>query len=268
MNAFILGNEPVIRLGFFFGVFLAVAAAEMLVPKRSLLDSKPKRWANNLGITVLNTVALRLVFAAGAVKFALIARERGWGLLNIVDAPAWSEIAFAVLALDFTIYLQHMAFHHLPLLWKLHKMHHTDLDLDVTTGARFHPLEILLSMCIKISAVFFLGAPAISVIIFEVALNAASMFNHGNIHIPEKIDRLLRLLIVTPDMHRVHHSVIIKEFNSNFGFYLPWWDRILGTYKAQPVKGHDAMTIGLARHRDPSRLNLPSLLILPFRKIQ
>jgi sterol desaturase/sphingolipid hydroxylase (fatty acid hydroxylase superfamily) len=174
------------------------------------------------------------------------------------------KILLGILGLDLVIYLQHAMFHALPVFWRLHRMHHTDLDFDVTTGVRFHPLEILLSMGIKMAAVIVLGASAIAVILFEVLLNATSMFNHGNVRLPKEIDRVLRLFVVTPEMHRVHHSVVIKEHNSNFGFNFPWWDRLMGTYQAQPMKGHEGMTIGLSQYREPRRLTLPWLLILPF----
>lgn len=201
-----------------------------------------------------------------AVGMALIAQNRGWGLLNNVILPGWIEIAIGVVALDFVIYLQHAMFHFIPLFWKLHRVHHTDLDFDVTTGIRFHPIEILLSMGIKMIAVILIGPSTLAVILFEILLNATSMFNHGNVRLPISIDRILRLFVVTPEMHRVHHSVLIKEFNSNFGFNLPWWDRLLGTYRAQPEAGHEGMTIGLAQHRDPNSLTLSHLLILPFSR--
>jgi sterol desaturase/sphingolipid hydroxylase (fatty acid hydroxylase superfamily) len=265
MGESIFGNEVYIRLGFFFGVFGAMALWEKAAPRRGLTTSKAARWANNLGITLLDTILVRLLFAAGAVGLAIVARERGWGLLNLLEAPFWAKVVIGAIALDFVIYAQHNVFHSIPLFWRLHKVHHTDLDIDVTTGIRFHPLEIVLSMLIKIAAVFSLGAPPLSVVIFEVALNATSMFNHGNVRMPQGLDRFLRLFVVTPDMHRVHHSVIIKEFNSNFGFNLPWWDRLLGTYRAQPARGHEGMTIGLANFREAKALNLWSLLALPFR---
>ncbi len=265
MSEFIFGKEAYIRLGFFLGIFASMALWEVAAPRRALTTSKAVRWANNLGITLLDTMVVRFFFAAGAVGFAILARERGWGLLNLLEASHWVKIAIGVVALDFTIYLQHLMFHSVPLVWRLHKVHHTDLDFDVTTGTRFHPLEIVLSMCIKIGAIFFLGAPPMAVLIFEVALNATSMFNHGNVRMPQGLDRVLRLFVVTPDMHRVHHSVIIKEYNSNFGFNLPWWDRIFETYRPQPSRGHTDMTIGLARFRESKNLNLWSLLAIPFR---
>jgi len=198
------------------------------------------------------------------VSMALLAQKSGWGLLNNFVLPYWLEVAVGVIVLDLIIYLQHVMFHTVPVLWRLHMMHHADLDFDVTTGLRFHPIEMILSMGIKLSAVVLMGSPAVAVLIFEVLLNATSMFNHGNIRLPSSVDRVLRFFVVTPDMHRVHHSVVIRETNSNFGFNLPWWDRLLGTYRDQPASGHEGMTIGLSQFRDAKRLTLPWMLALPF----
>jgi sterol desaturase/sphingolipid hydroxylase (fatty acid hydroxylase superfamily) len=205
-----------------------------------------------------------LVFPILPVGLAVLASEQNWGLLHQLAIPAWWKVIIAVILLDLAVYVQHVLHHAIPLLWRLHMMHHADLDIDMTTGLRFHPIEIIVSMIIKLAAVAALGAPPLAVLIFEVALNATSMFNHSNINFPLSADRILRLLVVTPDMHRVHHSVIIRETNSNYGFNLPWWDRLFGTYKSQPDKGHIEMTIGLAQFRDPQKLSLPRLLILPF----
>jgi sterol desaturase/sphingolipid hydroxylase (fatty acid hydroxylase superfamily) len=259
-----VGGQEKIRLGFFFGIFVLVAILEILRPRRALTASKTSRWFTNLVIIALNPISVRLIFPVLPVGMALLAAERHWGLLNIMALPDWLKVVIAVIILDFSIYLQHVLHHAIPILWRLHMVHHADLDFDVTTGMRFHPIEIVLSMAIKLMTVAALGPPALAVLIFEVALNATSMFNHSNIHIPEKIDRILRLFVVTPDMHRVHHSVIIRETNSNYGFNLPWWDRLLGTYKDQPEEGHDGMTIGLSHFRDPRSLTLPRLLVLPF----
>jgi len=259
-----MNDEAMIRLVFFFGTFVLVAGLEILSPRRTLTASKPGRWFANLAIIALNPVSVRLVFPIFPVGMAFFAQERSWGLLNNVDLPYWLEVAVAVIILDFTIYLQHVLHHAVPLLWRLHMMHHSDLDIDVTTGMRFHPIEILLSLGIKIAAVAAIGPPVLAVLIFEVALNSTTLFNHSNIRIPEGMDRVLRIVVVTPDMHRVHHSVIIRETNSNYGFNLPWWDRLFGTYKAQPERGHHGMTIGLSQFRDPGKLSLPWLLILPF----
>jgi sterol desaturase/sphingolipid hydroxylase (fatty acid hydroxylase superfamily) len=227
--------------------------------------SRWRRWPSNFGIVVLNTVVVKLLFVATAVGMAEYAREHGWGLFNAVEVPAALAVIATVVALDLIIYLQHVMVHAVPALWRLHRMHHADLDFDVTTGARFHPIEIVLSMVIKLAAVVVLGAPPVAVVIFEVILNATAMFNHGNLRLPAGVDRLLRLVVVTPDMHRVHHSILPAETNSNFGFNLPWWDRLLGTYRAQPAAGHEAMTIGIELFREPGDQRLDRMLIQPFR---
>jgi sterol desaturase/sphingolipid hydroxylase (fatty acid hydroxylase superfamily) len=224
MNMFILDNELVIRLSFFFGIFAAMAGWELILPRRILTASKTRRWFINISITVLNSFALRLFFPIQAVGVAAIAEKNGWGLLNILQLPQWQAVLISVVLLDLLIYFQHMYFHKIPVLWRLHMLHHVDLDVDVTTGARFHPIEILLSMIIKMTAVLLLGAPAVSVVIFEIDLNGTSVFNHSNVRM-NGFDRILRKIVVTPDMHRVHHSVIPRETFSNFGFNLPWWDR-------------------------------------------
>jgi sterol desaturase/sphingolipid hydroxylase (fatty acid hydroxylase superfamily) len=261
----ILTHEVGIRLSFFFGIFAAVALWEVLAPRRVLMLSRGVRWSSNLGLVVLNSVVLRLLFPAAAVGVAVLAEQRGWGLLNLYRLPDLFTVVIAVVALDFVIWLQHVMVHAIPLLWRLHRVHHADLDYDLTTGARFHPLEIILSMLIKFATILVLGPPVLAVVIFEVLLNATAMFNHGNIRIPERIDRVLRLFVVTPDMHRVHHSVHAPLTNSNFGFNLPWWDRLFGTYVAQPPEGHVAMEIGLADLRDPKQVDrLPGMLLLPF----
>jgi sterol desaturase/sphingolipid hydroxylase (fatty acid hydroxylase superfamily) len=257
-------NEALIRLGFFFGVLTVMAIWELLLPRRVLTMSKLTRWLSNLGIVVIDTALLRLIFPVLAIGVAVAGQENNWGLLNNVQLPYWLSVGLGVLALDFVIYLQHVMVHVLPALWKFHMMHHADLDFDVTTGLRFHPVEIIVSMIIKLSAVAAIGPPVLAVLIFEVTLNATSMFNHGNVKLPINIDKALRLFVVTPDMHRVHHSVIIRETNSNFGFNFPWWDRFFGTYRDQPSAGHKGMTIGLSQFRDPKKNNLPSMLMLPF----
>jgi sterol desaturase/sphingolipid hydroxylase (fatty acid hydroxylase superfamily) len=259
-----MNGEAKIRLGFFVGVFALIALLEWLAPRRALTTSKKDRWIANLAIIVLNPLSVRFIFPVLPVGMALLAEERHWGLLNNVNLPYLLQTALGVIVLDLSIYVQHVLHHAVPVLWRLHMVHHADMDFDVTTGLRFHPIEIVLSMGIKLMTVAGLGPPALAVLIFEIALNATSMFNHSNLRIPEKADQVLRVFIVTPDMHRVHHSVIIRETNSNYGFNLPWWDRLLGTYKAQPDKGHGEMTIGVSQFRDPKRLSLPWLLILPF----
>ncbi len=264
MEEVILANEPTLRLGVFLGVFVIMALLELAAPRRKLTTSKPKRWLTNIAIIALGTVLVRLIFPIAAVGTALIAAEKGWGLFNGLDWPVWAEIVLTVVLLDFAIYIQHVLFHAIPALWKLHMVHHADLDYDVTTGARFHPIEILLSVAIKMAVVLLIGAPAAGVVVFEVILNATAMFNHSNIKIPTGLDSVLRLFVVTPDMHRVHHSDIPDETNSNYGFNLPWWDRLMGTYIAQPSNGHEGMTIGLRQFRDQEKLGLLGILALPF----
>jgi sterol desaturase/sphingolipid hydroxylase (fatty acid hydroxylase superfamily) len=257
--------EPLIRLVAFLGVFAAVAIAEGAAPRRTRSHSRLRRWPSNLAITALNTGFVRVVFPATAVSLALIGEKQHWGLFNNTPIPWWLAVIASVIIFDLAIYLQHVMFHAVPALWRVHRMHHADLDFDVTTGSRFHPIEIMLSMLIKFGLVVTLGAPAMGVLIFEVALNATSMFNHGNIRLPLRLDRYLRWLVVTPDMHRVHHSIVVGETNSNFGFNLPWWDRLLGTYRAQPAAGHELMTIGIEQFRDARELWLDRMLLQPFR---
>ncbi|CAG0958273.1 hypothetical protein BURK1_00573 [Burkholderiales bacterium] len=265
MDAFLLGHEVPVRLGAFVAIFAAMAAWELAAPRRALRERKPVRWTNNLALVVANSVLVRAIFPLAAVGVAGFAAERGMGVLNIFPLPYAAAVVLSVLVLDVAIYLQHLMFHAVPLLWRLHRVHHADLDFDVTTGARFHPLEIVLSMLIKFAVILALGPPALAALIFEVLLNATSMFNHGNVRMPARIDRLLRWLVVTPDMHRVHHSIDPRETNRNFGFNLPWWDRLFGTYRAQPRAGHDAMTIGIEQFRAPRELRLDRMLLQPFR---
>lgn len=257
-------HETAIRLGCFLGVFVAMALWELLAPRRKRVMGRGVRWFSNLGIVVIDTLLLRVTFPVVAVGMALLAEEWGWGLFNRIDTPYWFAVLVSFIVLDFVIYLQHVMFHAVPLFWRLHMVHHADLDFDVTTGLRFHPIEILLSMGIKLATVVVLGPPAVAVLLFEVLLNATSMFNHSNIRIPLSIDRVLRWCVVTPDMHRVHHSVEVDESNSNFGFNLPWWDRLCGTYQDQPAAGHEKMTIGLTQFRDAAIQRLHRLILLPF----
>jgi sterol desaturase/sphingolipid hydroxylase (fatty acid hydroxylase superfamily) len=264
MSYFILDREFAIRLGFFLGILVIMAVWEMVSPRRVLTSSKKLRWFSNLGISLVDTLFVRLLLSITAVGMALFVEKHQWGLLNNLELPGWTETAFGVMSLDFAVYLQHVLFHAVPAFWRLHMVHHSDMDFDVTTGVRFHPIEILLSMGIKIGVVAVMGASAMAVLIFEVILNADSMFNHGNVRIPASLDKILRFFIVTPEMHRIHHSVVTEETNSNFGFNLTWWDRFLGTYRSEPVGGHEGMIIGLNQFRNPKRLTLPWLLILPF----
>ena len=266
MTDFILSHELAIRLSAFFGIFAVMATWEILSPRRKLLISKLQRWLNNLGLVAINTLLIRLIFPAAAVGMASYVTDHGWGLFNTVQLPIWLIVVFSVVLLDMVIYLQHVMVHAVPALWRLHRVHHADPDYDVTTGARFHPLEIILSMLIKFATIAALGPPVIAVIIFEVALNGMSMFNHGNVGLPGWLDRRLRWLLVTPDMHRVHHSVEVDETNSNFGFNLSIWDRLMGTYRDQPRKGHTEMTIGLESIKNPQRTTrLPGMLMIPFQ---
>ncbi len=269
MNMFIIGNELFIRLGCFVAVFVIMSIWELAAPRRKLTAPKPQRWFHNLSLTILNSYVVRFLFPAAAVGTAMVGELSSWGLFNTLGLPSFLAGILSLVLLDLTIYAQHFLFHKVPLFWRLHRMHHTDLDIDVTTGARFHTIEIVASMVIKVSVVVNLGAPAWSVLVFEILLNATSMFNHSNVRIPIAIDAFLRKIVVTPDMHRVHHSVIIEETNSNFGFNFPWWDRMFKTYRDQPSQGHDAMVIGLANFRDPKYLTLPWMLAVPFmRKVR
>jgi sterol desaturase/sphingolipid hydroxylase (fatty acid hydroxylase superfamily) len=259
-------HEPLIRLGAFAGVLVAMAVWELLAPRRPQRIGRARRWPGNLGVVVLDTIILRVIFPTAAVGMALIAKAHGFGLFNGVGLPRLVAILASVILLDLAIYLQHVLFHAVPVLWRLHRMHHADLEFDVTTGVRFHPFEILLSMVIKLVVVAALGAPALAVLVFEVLLNATSMFNHGNVRLPAALDRVMRWIIVTPEMHRVYHSITPRETNSNFGFNLPWWDRWFGTYRAEPAAGHEHMTIGIEQFRDPRELRLDRMLAQPFRE--
>ncbi len=265
MDEAIIAYESPIRLVAFAGILAAMAWWEVAAPRRPRKLGRPLRWTGNLGVVVLSTLVLRAAFPMLAVALAALAEERGWGLLNVLGVSGWIAFVASLLALDLTIYLQHVMFHAVPALWRLHRMHHADLEFDATTGVRFHPLEIVLSMGLKLGFVLAFGPPAVAVLVFEVVLNATAMFNHGNVRIPVALDGVLRWLVVTPDMHRVHHSIRPNETNSNFGFNVPWWDRLLGTYRAQPVDGHEGMTIGIEQFRSPRELRLDRMLLQPLR---
>jgi len=265
MEAFVLANEPTVRLTAFAVVLAVMVLWEVLAPRRSRPLARRRRWPANLGIVVLNSIIVRLLFPAAAVGVALTAETQGWGLLHRYDVPSWVAVVAGVVVLDLAIYLQHVMFHAVPALWRLHRMHHADLDIDVTTGARFHPVEIVISMLIKFAVIAALGVPPVAVVFFEVLLNATSMFNHSNVRIPPALEPALRWLVVTPDMHRVHHSIERDETNSNFGFNLSIWDRLFGTYRAQPRAGHQAMTIGIPDFRDAAECNsITGMLAIPF----
>jgi sterol desaturase/sphingolipid hydroxylase (fatty acid hydroxylase superfamily) len=268
MSSTISAAEPVIRAGIFLGTLALMVLWEALAPRRRQIVRRRLRWPGNLGVVVVDTIVLRLLFPIGAVGIAVVAEQNGWGLLNTPGGkalPAWVTVPATVLLFDLLVYGQHVLFHAVPVLWRVHRMHHADLEYDATTAVRFHPIEIVLSLLIKGAAVVALGAPPAGVLAFEVLLSVSALFNHGNVRLPAGLDRALRLVAVTPDMHRVHHSVVRRETNSNFGFALPWWDRLFGTYRAQPAAGHEGMTVGLAAFRDPAELRLDRMLLQPFR---
>lgn len=266
LEEFIMANEKPIRMGFFFGVLAIMALWEIAAPRRRLTASKTVRWVNNLGLVFFNSFLLRVLFPAAAVGVAVTASQQGWGLFNIYELPFYLTVIASVVIMDFVIYVQHVMVHAIPVLWRLHRVHHADPDYDVTTGARFHPIEIILSMLIKFATILLLGPPVVAVILFELILNVTAMFNHGNVGLPPALDRVLRWVLVTPDMHRVHHSVENDEANSNFGFSLPWWDRLFGTYRDQPRGGHEGMTIGIHKYHDAKDVSwISGILTLPFR---
>jgi sterol desaturase/sphingolipid hydroxylase (fatty acid hydroxylase superfamily) len=255
--------EASLRLGAFCAVFAAMALWEVAAPRRTLVESRRRRWPANLGLVVLSTLVVRLTVGSAAFAAAVFAADRGVGLLHWIALPPWVAWAVTLLGLDFAIYLQHVAFHAVPVLWRLHRVHHADVGFDTTTGLRFHPLEVLLSLGIKAGVVMILGADPWAVVAFEIVLNASSLFEHGNVAIPESLDRRLRWLIVTPDMHRIHHSRRVVETNSNFGFASSWWDRLCGTYRPEPAQGQLGLEIGLDDF--PRHLDLGQLLLLPVR---
>jgi len=265
VSEFILQNEPTIRIGFFISIFAIMAIWEIIAPRRALTICKAVRWINNMGIVFLNTAIIRFIFPIAAVNLAAFAVAHDWGILNVYSVPFALAVLISVVALDFIIYLQHVLVHAIPALWRLHRVHHADLDFDVTTGARFHPIEIIMSMLIKFSAIVVIGPPVIAVVIFEVVLSSMAMFNHSNVRLPLGLDRVIRILFVTPDMHRVHHSTEDNETNSNFGFNLSIWDKLFGTYIDQPRGGHHDMHIGIHGFKDPKQVSqLPGMLMLPF----
>ena len=262
----LLENEPFIRLSVFAGILALMAVLEAVFPRKTRRLDRRLRWPANFMIVLINTMAVRLIFPAAAVGFALAMKESQTGLFNQLPLPFPVLVVASMVLLDLVIYAQHILFHRIPMLWRFHRMHHTDLDLDVTSGSRFHPVEILLSVLIKFAAIALLGAPAVAVLLFEVLLNAGAMFNHANLRLPGALDRVLRAIIVTPDMHRVHHSVIATETNANFGFNLSCWDRVFGNYIAQPQGGHANMEIGLPEFQDPSCERLDKMLLQPWEK--
>ena len=259
-------HEAALRIGCFLVIFAVIAVAEIVAPRRPPTVKKSLRWFGNLSVHLLNVAVSRLAFPLLPVGMAMLWAQKGWGLLNIAPLPEAAAIILTILALDLVIYAQHVLFHRVHFFWRLHRMHHTDMDLDLTSALRFHPLEIVISLLIKMAAVALLGPPALAVLIFEVLLNGMAMFNHGNLRIPALPDRLLRGIVVTPDMHRVHHSVLMRESNRNFGFNLSWWDRLFGTYQAQPAAGHEGMTIGLTGFRDIRYARFWKMIMIPLEK--
>jgi sterol desaturase/sphingolipid hydroxylase (fatty acid hydroxylase superfamily) len=264
MENFIAEQESIIRLAVFAGLFVLFALSEIFRPRRKLTVSKANRWFTNLTIVLLDSALVRLVFPAAAVGVAFWADSRAIGLFNVFQAPLWISLPISFVVLDFAVWLSHVLSHKIPLLWRFHRMHHSDRDFDVTTAIRFHPIEIVVSMAWKVGWVLLLGAPAAAVIIFETVLNGTAMFNHSNTDLPKSVDRLLRLIVVTPDMHRVHHSIVRSETDSNYGFNLPWWDRLFRTYLDQPEFGHDDMQIGLPQWQDERPTKLGWSLSVPF----
>ncbi len=266
IDQFVSTNEASIRLVVFIVLFSIFALSEWLKPRRPLTAPKTTRWFTNWTIVVLDSLVVRLIFPIVAVGTAVWAKSNGYGLLNMFDVPFVIAAFFAFFFLDFSIWFSHLASHKVPMFWRIHRMHHSDVDIDVSTALRFHPIEIALSLLFKMAIVVVLGAPAISVILFEIVLNGGAMFNHSNTKLPLWLDRYLRWFIVTPDMHRVHHSIIHNETDSNYGFNFSFWDRMFGTYVDQPSKGHDDMTIGLPEWQDKKPTRLDWSLMVPFRK--
>lgn len=259
-----MSAEIVLRIGSFLAMLIIMGVAETIWPRRQLDVTKGKRWFSNLSVSVISSLLARLIIPIAPVGAAIICAEHNIGLLNTISLPSWIIILISILLLDMLIYWQHVAFHRIQLLWRIHRMHHADLDIDASTGIRFHPLEIITSVVIKLIGITILGPPAIAVITFEILLNGCALFNHANVRLPLGIDAILRLFIVTPDMHRVHHSTDMREANMNYGFNFPWWDRIFGTYKSQPDLGHDGMRIGMNIFREPKYVRLDKMLTIPF----
>lgn len=258
-------TEVMIRLGCFVGIIGILATLEANFPRRHRRIARAQRWPSNLAVSALNQIFTRLILPVSAIALAMEAQANDWGILGQISLAHSVKIFAAILILDLAIYLQHVVFHAVPILWRFHQMHHADMEVDVTTGVRFHPLSVLLSGAIKLAVVLVIGAPPAAVLAFEILLNASSLFNHSNIRIPAAIERTLRLVIVTPDMHRVHHSSDARETNRNFGFNFPWWDRLFHTYTAQPAGGHASMVLGVERFRQMKELRLDRMLSQPFR---
>jgi sterol desaturase/sphingolipid hydroxylase (fatty acid hydroxylase superfamily) len=266
MDHALMAEESLIRLGSFAGIFLLMALWEIAAPRRNHAAQRPVRWASNLGVIILDTLLIRLLVPTAVVGVAIQAETAHWGLLGLVAWPLWVKVAISVVVLDLAIYLQHVIFHAIPALWRVHRMHHADLHIDVSTGVRFHPVEMILSLGVKMIVVAGLGAPPIAVLVFEILLNATSMFSHSNVRLPDRLDRVVRWIVVTPDMHRVHHSIEAAETNSNFGFNFSLWDRMFGTYRSAPAAGQLGMIVGVEQFREPRELWLDRMLTQPFRE--
>lgn len=266
MAEWLLKHEPSIRLGCSAGIFALLLLSEVFLPKRRRPVRRAKRWPANFGVAILDSLLVRIFLPTGALGLALFVQKQGWGIFNVLAWPPWIEVVASILVLDLSIYFQHRVFHGVPVLWRLHRMHHADLDVDATTGNRFHPIEIGLSMAIKFGVIALIGAPLLAVLLFEILLNATSLFNHANLRVHPWLEPTLRCLVVTPDMHRVHHSIHRDETDSNFGFNLPWWDRIFRTYRPEPRDGHDGITLGIQEFREERELKLWRMLWQPFRK--
>jgi sterol desaturase/sphingolipid hydroxylase (fatty acid hydroxylase superfamily) len=265
MDTFVVNNEAWIRGGVFFSFLAIMLVWQAYEPFRAEVLPRARRWLANMGLVVVDALVLRLLFPILAVGAAITAQQQNWGVFNVLDVPLWLALIVSIVVLDAAIYFQHVVFHKVPVLWRLHRVHHSDVDFDVTTALRFHPIEIALSMAYKMALVIAIGVPPAAVIVFEVILNAMALFNHGNVRLPAPVDALLRRIIVTPDMHRVHHSVREPETNSNYGFNFSIWDKMFGTYRSQPRDGHEGMTIGLDAYRDPDETSLIRLITQPFR---
>jgi len=259
-----MNEETIIRLLFTVTIFTVMMIWEIIFPRRKLNTNKIRRWSMNIFITLFNSILVKIIFPLLPVSLALLAQKNNWGIFNNIQLPYELVFILSIVFFDFIIYLQHVMFHSLPILWRLHMMHHIDLDIDVTTALRFHPIEIIISAIIKLAVIMIIGPPVLSVLVFEIILNGTAMFNHSNVKMPRWLDRIIRLVIVTPDMHRIHHSVTIRETNSNFGFNLSWWDKLFGTYRSEPFLTHETMSIGHSLYRNEKQLNLFYILAVPF----
>jgi len=264
---FLIQNEPIIRMSFFFGMIILMGSWELYAPKKAPTISKAYRWVNNLGLVFFNSFIIKILLPIASTSVAVLAMQNNWGVLNYYEIPTWIGVIVFIVVMDLIIYFQHIMVHAIPIFWRLHRVHHADLDYDTTTGSRFHPIEIVLSMFIKFTAIVLIGPSVIAVILFEIILNAMAMFNHGNVSLNKTLDKYLRYFIVTPDMHRVHHSIEQHETNSNFGFNISLWDRIFGTYKQDAKAGQENMIIGIQDITEKKQTNnIFGMLMIPFIK--